>query len=252
MKTFKQLAYDVLQKAWKPLHVKDITERSLKAWLVTAGKSPWATMAALLITDINQKWDASLFVRTNPNTFWLRHIGKPIWTKQPKLLEETFSISTYITTKQKWDIAEARIAELAILYAKEWLSCYKPISDDEWVDVVLKQRGKNKAYFLQVKSNFREKITGPFTAYVPKKSLKNCEDMWIVFCIFDISMWDIWEYLRFIPATEFIKKASTIHLKSWDAYLFVAWRTRNPNNMRDQYLIDKRELWNKIIKQMKK
>jgi restriction system protein len=49
---FKDAAYEILKKAKQPLHHNEITERALAAGLLeTTGKTPHATMGALLYTD---------------------------------------------------------------------------------------------------------------------------------------------------------------------------------------------------------
>lgn len=71
MNTFKQLAIEVLKNSEKPLHSKVITELALKKGLKTNGKTPWATMNAVLITDINSKKDKSRFIKVGSSTFSL-------------------------------------------------------------------------------------------------------------------------------------------------------------------------------------
>lgn len=120
MDSFKDVAYQILKEAGKPLHSKKITKIALRrGWLKTAGKTPETTMSAQLIVDINSKKEKSLFVKTAPSTFALRFKevkisdkgkGKDIIKK-----ERLPKISLKISTKQKGDIAEARIAELICL-----------------------------------------------------------------------------------------------------------------------------------------
>ena len=72
MNSFKDIAYQVLKEAGKPLHSKEITKIALqRGWLKTAGKTPEATMNAQLIIDINSKKEKSRFVKTGPSIFGL-------------------------------------------------------------------------------------------------------------------------------------------------------------------------------------
>jgi len=49
---FKDAAYEILKKAGKPLHYNEITEQAIAAGLLeTSGKTPHASMGALLYTD---------------------------------------------------------------------------------------------------------------------------------------------------------------------------------------------------------
>ena len=119
MKSFKDIAYQVLKEVNQPLHSKEITKIALeKGWLNTAGKTPEATMNAQLIVDINSKKEKSRFIKTNLSTFALN----PEFNKHSKKYENEsskeriYKISNGISSKQKGDIAEARIAELIALY----------------------------------------------------------------------------------------------------------------------------------------
>ena len=72
-------AYEVLAKAGKPLHVKDLTATMVADGLwATEGKTPWDTLSAILGTEINQLGVASRFARRGANTFDLRRPDDPI------------------------------------------------------------------------------------------------------------------------------------------------------------------------------
>lgn len=142
MNSFKDIAYQILKEAGKSLHSKKITKIALsRGWLKTAGKTPEATMNAQLIVDINSKKEKSRFIKTAPSTFSLNPDYKEITKAKPKEKEEKiYKIPKDISTKQKGDIAEARIAELITLYGDATLSCYKPLSDDEGIDLIVKEK----------------------------------------------------------------------------------------------------------------
>jgi hypothetical protein len=247
--SFKSIAYQILKEANKSLHSKEITKIALQRGLLeTAGKTPEATMNAQLIVDINIKKEKSLFVKTGPSIFALNPntplIPKPEKSKQ---LEETYKISERLSTKQKGDIAEARIAELITLYGEKQLSCYKPISDDEGIDLIVKQKGSLKTIYIQIKSRFGDNPNLIYTATSKASTVIDKFSMALVFCFFDTNKGDVWDYLWFIPAPEFIKKANKL---SSGLLGFVAGRRKKESNKWDDYLIDKRNLANEIIKLM--
>lgn len=65
-------AYEVLVQADKPLHCKELTERMLAAGLwTTNGKTPWATVAALIQADMKRDGAQSRFRQTGPGIFAL-------------------------------------------------------------------------------------------------------------------------------------------------------------------------------------
>lgn len=68
----------VLEKADKPLHYKEVTERILAEGLwETQGKTPWNTINAQLAVDIKKHGSLSRFQRTEPGMYALRAWGLP-------------------------------------------------------------------------------------------------------------------------------------------------------------------------------
>lgn len=252
MNSFKNIAYQILKETGKCLHSKEITKIALsRGWLKTAGKTPEATMNAQLIVDINSKKEKSRFIKTAPSTFGLNIEYKEIAKAKPRIKkEEVYKISQDISTKQKGDIAEARIAELITLYGDTTLSCYKPLSDDEGIDLIVKEKGSLKTMYLQIKSRFGNNPDAIFTATTKTSSIGDNYSVALIFCFFDTSEGDLWDYLWFVPAPDFIKMANK--LDNGKMLGFVAGRKKKETNKWDQYLIDKRELANIIIGQMKR
>ena len=252
MNSFKDIAYQILKEAGKMLHSKEITKIALsRGWLKTAGKTPEATMNAQLIVDINSKKEKSRFIKTAPSTFGLNPDYKEITKADPKEKEEKiYKIPKDISTKQKGDIAEARIAELITLYGDTTLSCYKPLSDDEGIDLIVKEKNSLKTMYLQIKSRFGDNPDAIFTATTKTASIGDNYSVALIFCFFDTSEGDLWDYLWFVPAPDFIKMANK--LENGKMLGFVAGRKKKETNKWDQYLIDKRELANSIIGQMRR
>jgi len=251
MNSFKDIAYTILKEAGKSLHSKEITKIALdRGWLRTAGKTPEATMNAQLVVDINSKKEKSRFVKTAPSTFGLNGDFVAVPPVVVKKTEKTWKISKDVSSKQKGDIAEARIAELIILYGDTTLSCYKPISDDEGIDLIVKEKGSLKTMYIQIKSRFGDNPDSIFTATTKASGVVDNYSMATIFCFFDTEEGDLWDYLWFVPAPDFIKKANP--LMSGKMFGFVAGRQRKESNKWDNYLIDKRDLANAIISQMKR
>ena len=251
MSSFKEIAYQILKEASGPLHSKDITKIALKKeWLNTAGKTPEATMNAQLIVDINSKKDKSRFIKTGASTFAINpDFRKPLKKAEKEIIrEKVYKISKGISSKQKGDIAEARIAELIALYGDTSLSCYKPISDDEGIDLIVKEKGSLKTMYVQIKSRFGQNPNEIFTATTKASSVVDHYSMALVFCYFDTDKGDVWDYLWFVAAPDYIKMANK--LQGGKMLGFVAGRKRKESNKWDQYLIDKRDLANAIIGQM--
>ena len=71
--TVKNAAIQILRSAGKPLHAKEIAKRAIKDGLwQSEGKTPDATVGAILYSDIKKNDDKSAFVKVGPQTFALR------------------------------------------------------------------------------------------------------------------------------------------------------------------------------------
>lgn len=256
MNSFKDIAYQILKETGKPLHSKEITKIALeRGWLKTAGKTPEATMNAQLVVDINSKKEKSHFIKTAPSTFGLNStlnidVHDDVKVEESVAIDKKWKISKDVSTKQKGDIAEARIAELVTLYGDTTLACYKPISDDEGIDLIVKEKGSLKTMYLQIKSRFGSNPAEVFVANVRSNTIVENYSMAVIFCFFDTEEGDVWDYLWFIPAPDFIRKA--VKLEKYGEYSFTAGRKKKESNKWDNYLIDKRDLANQIIAQMKR
>lgn len=257
MNSFKDLAFQILEEVNKPLHSKEITKIAMeRGWLKTAGKTPEYTMNAQLIVDINSKKEKSRFIKTAPSTFALRFRDVTIADygkgKELVIKERTPKISKDVSSKQKGDIAEARVAELVVLYGDTTLSCYKPISDDEGIDLIVKEKGSLKTMYIQIKSRFGNNPDEIFTATTKASGVIDNYSMATIFCYFDTEEGDLWDYLWFVPAPDFIRLANKNPNNGKSALGFVAGRKKKESNKWDAFLIDKRDLANTIISQMKR
>lgn len=249
---FKQVAYQILKEQGKPLHSNDITQIALKQGLLaTDGKTPEATMNAQLIVDINRKGDKSNFIKTGPSTFYINEVDVPFVTKEDMSLEQKKqSVISKVSSKQKGDIAEARIAELVTLYGDNEISCFEPISDDEGIDLIVKPKGQLKSLYIQVKSRFGDNPNKAYTATVKATGLVEHYSMMYLFCYFDTLVGDIWDYVWLVPAPDFKRYAN--QLDNGARLGFVAGRRRSDGNKWDKYLIHKTDLSEEIIKQLQR
>ncbi len=249
--TFKGIAFEILKEVGKPLHTDEITKIALqRGWLKTAGKTPEATMNALLVVDTNKKGAKSLFKKTGPSTYAINDAVGLV--KQEELTEEhekkEYKISPTITSPQKGNIVEARIAELITLYGTN-ISCYRPISDVEGIDLIVKEKGSLKSIYIQIKSNFSDDFSRPFVASVKKTSIVDSYSMAFVFCLFDTAKGDVYDFVWFVPAPDFLKMATK---DKNELFGFVSGKQKKASNKWDSYMIDKRDLAAVVMAQLKR
>lgn len=80
---FKEATYNVLKKEKRPLSVREITQIALKTGLIkSVGKTPSATMGAMVYTDIKQKGGKSIFVKVKRGLFGLKEWGKETYEER--------------------------------------------------------------------------------------------------------------------------------------------------------------------------
>ena len=247
MNKFKDSAIQILKKVGKPLHYREITKLAFeKGVLDSEGATPWASMSAQLSMDIVNNGESSLFYRAEPGFFGLRSQGV---VKQTRVSAKARIVKHLVTdslnTKQKGDIAEARVAELLTLYGVEGLSCYRPISDDEGIDIIAKRREKLEVAYIQVKSSYGYKDRG-FVSTVREKQIINKERMILVFVYFDLSEGDLFDQVFCIPAPDFLRLTANEDKKPGERVFTVG--LRNPDKSKyAEFMIEKRELANRII-----
>ncbi len=74
--SFIDAAAKALELNGSPLHYRDITRQALdRGWIQSNGKTPEATLNAVICVDIKQKGIHSRFVRVRPGIFGLRSWG---------------------------------------------------------------------------------------------------------------------------------------------------------------------------------
>ena len=209
--SFKTIAVKIITEAGKPLHYREITKRAIESGLLkTEGATPWATMNAQLSMDIIRNGENSAFIRTDPGYFNVRTFkinttdGVHVSDTKPRVTPLLHEINKDLNTKQKGDIAEARVAELITLYGEEGLTCYRPISDDEGIDIIVKRRNRLEVVYIQVKSSYGYADRG-FVSTVKEKLIVNKERMIMVFVYFDLSKGDIFDQIFCIPAPDFLR-----------------------------------------------
>lgn len=255
MSSFKDIAYQVLKDSGKPLHYREIADIAAKKGLLkTEGKTPWATMNAQLSIDIINKGESSRFIRTDPGFYSLKTLNiaaldnvrtKDIFGKARIVRHQ---INNSLTSKQKGDIGEARVAELITLYGDQGLSCYKPMSDDEGLDLIVKKRGQLDIVYIQVKTTYGYKDRG-FVSTVKEKNIFNKERMLIVFAYFDLSEGDLYPNLFCIPAPDFLRLTANEKKNTSDRVFTVG--LNNPDKSKyAEFMVEKRELANRILEIM--
>lgn len=219
MATFKEAAYKVLEEKNQPLRTEQIVALAKeRGYLATEGATPERTMDAILGRDIKE--GKSLFDKTGKREFQINPALKPAERKVlGKLLVEEESRKALdialpdggqgMSSVGKGAIGEARIVELISLHSEALpLACYRPFTDDEGVDIVVKEKRRCDTMFLQVKGCWvGDDGNKRMVATIKADSLHKKMDkkLAIVFCLFSKSKGV--EKLWFVPAPDLREKA---------------------------------------------
>lgn len=164
----------------------------------------------------------------------------------------TYNSLATISTTMKGKIAEDWIASLVTLYGEQALSCYRPLSDDEGIDLIVKHKGSllEKTLYIQIKSRYNLTVKGKsFVSTIKESTVVDSYRMSIIFCYFDFEAGDFQEKLWFIPAPDFLVKANKL---KEDRLGFVASPKSGEGKKWDKFLIEKKNLANAILAQMKR
>jgi restriction system protein len=123
----KQAAIHVLSEAGEPLSAQQIADRVLEQGLwKTQGKTPHATVAAQLYTDIKKHGADSDFVQVEPNTFALRD-GATVPPKTPS--NDTKAVGKFSFT----DAAEKVLEKFGNKKPMHYREITKKALELEWI-----------------------------------------------------------------------------------------------------------------------
>lgn len=254
MESFKQAAFHILASAINPMHYRDITQKALDQQLLsTEGRTPWATMSAALSQDIIRNGEKSVFMRSVPGYYGLRkthNLSAPLFplpgaTSKPKKIHP---VVPGLISRQKGELAEARVADLITLYGTEGLTCYRPLASQEGIDLIVKRNGKLDVCYLQVKSSFGYRERG-FVSTVKEQPFFDHSKFLLVFVYFDLSAGDLYDHVFCVPGPDFLRLTQDDEKKS-GSRVFTVGLSHPEKSKFAEFLIEKRELANWIVEWM--
>lgn len=152
-----------------------------------------------------------------------------------------------LSSRQKGEISENRVAEIITLASAGNISCFRPITDDDGLDLIISPKGEFKPLFIQVKSRFVLQKNGRFIQNVGFGTFKPHKSFYVLFVLFNQKTLEI-DAIWFVPSLDFSKKA--FHKKAGETYKSFYRITANPRNTSKdkwaKYLTDKTTLVDRI------
>lgn len=183
-------------------------------------------------------------------------VGHPS-IKRRRTNEETINkmkkVKEELESKQKGDIVENRISEAIIMESDGQLTVYKPNSDIDGIDLIVKKRGEYNAVYIQVKSRFSLHGKSIFIQDIQRKSFTPHKAFYLIFAYFDLIRQELSDYLWLIPSLKFKKLARPINPKGYQPRL----RFQSPigplkENKYTKFLINKTDLAATLSRLMRK
>ncbi len=113
-------------------------------------------------------------------------------------LEQIVDLSG-LSSMAKGDIVEDRIKEIILLYGQGELSVYKPVSDNEGIDLIVVKNGIFQPLFLQVKGRFKLRGNN-LLCDVRLKTFKPHHSYYVVGAYFNPASLDIHDRILFVPS----------------------------------------------------
>ncbi len=152
-----------------------------------------------------------------------------------------------LSSKQKGDIIENRVAETIALSSKGNLTCFTPYTDDDGIDLIINKKGKYTPLFLQVKGRFVLQKNGSYIQNIGKQTFRENDHFYLLFVYFCISTLEV-KTLWLIPSSDLAQKAYDKKAgKTYkDFYRFNAF-PNGKNGKWTAYQIDKSDLGEKLL-----
>ena len=100
--------------------------------------------------------------------FYVLRFGK--FVEDHKQSENIVDLSG-LSTQAKGNVVEERIKELVVLQGQGLLNVYRPVIDNQGIDMIVVKNGVFQPIFLQVKSRFNMEEAGNFLIDINKKTM---------------------------------------------------------------------------------
>lgn len=115
-------------------------------------------------------------------------------------------IESKLSSKQKGEISENRVAEIITLGSAGRLSCFRPISDDDGLDLIVCPKGEFKPLFIQIKSRFKLQKNNRFIQNVGFGTFTPHKSFYLAFLLFNEERLEV-DAIWLIPSIEFQQNA---------------------------------------------
>lgn len=148
-----------------------------------------------------------------------------------------------LSTQAKGNIIEDRVKEMVMLYGQGLLNIYKPVIDNEGIDLIVLKNGEFHPLFLQVKSRYNAVESGNLTLTL-SKTFKAHESFYVVGVAFNSNTLEVENRLLCVPSLVVEKEG--IRLQNGTIRI-VASLNPSSNDKWSQYMTTKEEMVNGFL-----
>lgn len=152
-----------------------------------------------------------------------------------------------LSSADKGDIVEDRIKELILLHGKGELNVYRPVTDTEGIDLIVKRKEQFQPIFLQVKGRFTMHGKSTLIVDIRSKNFKKHHSFYIVAAHFDGEKLELHDNLFLIPSNDLIKVGTIVKARGQERYRIVASIKDEYKGKWKEFVVKKSDLANKLL-----
>lgn len=150
-----------------------------------------------------------------------------------------------LSSASKGNIVEDRIKELLLLYGQGLLNVYRPVIDNEGIDLIVLRNGVFHPIFLQVKSRFDVKERGNFIIDVSSSTFQPHHSFFIVGASFDPVNMEIEDNILVIKSLDLEEMANRVN--NGKKLRVVSSLQDNSKNKWAPFMVKKQHLVEKLL-----
>lgn len=170
---------------------------------------------------------------------------------QEEMTAITHHRSAKLSNHIKGNIAEDRIKEYILFHSENRLTVFKPILDDNGIDLIVMQKGNFNPIYLQIKSRYTDPGEDGTFLQISAKTFHAHPSFFIVGVNFDHDSLEIIDDILLIPSSIADEHARDDDNNSNKRILDVSFKKENSNSWHP-YLTPKNELAIALLNKMKK
>ncbi len=145
-----------------------------------------------------------------------------------------------LSSVAKGNIVEDRIKELILLYGQGLLNVYRPVIDNDGVDLIVLKSGSFSPIFIQVKSRYNVKENGQLILTLSGNTFTPHHSFFLLGASFNPKTLELDDRILFIPSEKVNEMA--VKLKHKNKLRVVAFLNEESKSQWSPYMINKKDL----------